>query len=500
MADPCMTAMGSNPDRAFLARMFARAHNLTVWVIGDLMLDEYAIGDAERISPEAPVPVVRVRQVSEHLGGAANVACQVAMFGARVAIAGLAGTDPAGDRLLALCRSAGIDTGAVRRLSTRQTSRKLRGLARHQQLVRLDWEDTASCPADEALHMLECLREGDKPDVIILSDYAKGVLTPALIDGVRAIANATGAPVVVDPKQRDFGSYRGASVATPNLRELEAATGRTCDPADIESVATCAQALAVRAGIDALVVTLSEHGLLIVTAGGTWQSIPARARTLFDPTGAGDTVVAVLATLLAAGASLADAARIANTAAGIAVGSVGTVSVTADAIIGSLVGEESHKVRALEQLAIDVRGWREAGQRIVFTNGCFDLLHMGHLELLREAARQGDILIVAVNGDASVRRLKGPARPLVPAGERAAMLAALSCVDAVTIFDEDTPLAVLQAVRPDVLVKGQDYRVEQVVGRELVESGGGRVMLVPLTPGKSTTALVEHIAHCYSAR
>jgi D-beta-D-heptose 7-phosphate kinase/D-beta-D-heptose 1-phosphate adenosyltransferase len=494
-----MNTQAGAPDRSSLTRIFDRARDLAVWVVGDIMLDEYAVGDVARISPEAPVPVVRVQRVEDRLGGAANVARQVAMLGAHVTLAGLTGNDAAGRRIGELCRGSGIDIRAVRQLDARPTSRKLRGLARNQQLVRLDWEDTTPCPIDDVHWMIERLQEGRPPDVIILSDYAKGVLTPALLDGIRAFAASAGARIIVDPKQRDFSAYRGAHVMTPNFHELELAAAKTIDPEDTASIAACAQSLAADAGINALIITRGGRGMLVVPAHGPHHALSARGRSLFDPTGAGDTVVAVLAVTLTAGATLVEAASIANAAAGISVGRVGAVSIAANEIVEFLGGESTHKVLDLDELVAQVDGWRDAGKRIVFTNGCFDLLHTGHLSLLQQAAQYGDILILAINSDASVRRLKGPERPLIAERERAAMLAALGCVDAVTIFEDDTPLEVLKAIRPDVLVKGQDYRIEEVVGRELVETAGGSVALVPLLPGKSTTALVDRIANRGSA-
>ena len=489
-----MNPQAGTPDRSSLTRIFDHARDLAVWVVGDIMLDEYAIGDVTRISPEAPVPVVRVQRVEDRLGGAANVARQARVLGAQVTLAGLVGHDAAGSRIFELCRESGIDVRAVRPLDARPTSRKLRGLARNQQLVRLDWEDTSPCGGEDARWMIERLAEGRVPDVIILSDYAKGTLTPALVDGIRAFATSKGARIVVDPKQRDFGAYRGALAVTPNFHELELAAGKAIDPDDTATIAACAQSLAAAAGIDALIVTRGGRGMLVVPAHGPHHAISARGRSLFDPTGAGDTVVAVVAVALAAGASLVEAAHIANAGAGISVGRIGAVSVAAGEIIEFLGGESTHKLLDRGELASRAQQWRKAGRRIVLTNGCFDLLHAGHLSLLQQAAQFGDVLVLAINSDASVRRLKGPERPLINERERAAMLAALGCVDAVTIFEEETPLEVIQALRPDVLVKGQDYRIGQVVGRELVESTGGSVVLVPLVPGKSTTALIDRIA------
>lgn len=495
MPDDCdMSSSSAGLERSFLAHIFARVSSLSVWVVGDIMLDEYAVGEAGRISPEAPVPVVRVRQTESRLGGAANVARQLATLGARVALAGVIGVDGAGADILRLCADSGIGTEAVRQRPSRPTTRKLRALARNQQLVRLDWEDTAPASMEDGDWMVEQLQQGQPPDVIILSDYAKGVITPALVGCIRKVAASFGARVVVDPKQRDFDAYRGASIITPNVHELEIASGKTFDPADTASIAATAQSLAVDIGADALVVTRGGRGILVTPAHGAHHTISARGRSLFDPTGAGDTVVALLASTLAAGATLVEAATIANAAAGITVGRIGAVSVSTDEIIKFLIGESTHKVLDRRELVAQMERWRSEGKRIVFTNGCFDLLHAGHLSLLHQASQHGDVLVVAINNDSSVQRLKGQERPLITEGERAAVLAALACVDAVTIFDEDTPLEVLQAARPDVLVKGQDYRIEQVVGRALVESTGGSVILVPLLPGKSTTALIERLA------
>lgn len=492
-----MNKQVSGMKRASLMEILDRVRDLAVWVVGDVMLDEYVSGTAEKISPEAPVPVVRVRNVEYRLGGAANVARQVAALGASTCLAGIIGRDFAGRQLLELCEASGVDVRAVRQVGDRQTTRKLRALAHNQQLVRLDWEDASACPPAEVQWMIERLKVGRAPDVVILSDYAKGLLVPELIHGIaRSIPQA--ACIVVDPKRRDFTAYRGARVITPNLSELEVAAGMKLDPDDTEAIAVCARSLALEAEVEALVVTRGANGMLVVPAHEHHVSVPVHARAIFDTTGAGDTAVAVLATALAAGASLVEAAQIANAAASITVGKVGTVSVTPGEIGEVLNGESSRKIVDSDTLASRVAEWRAAGKRIVFTNGCFDLLHAGHLSLLHRAAQCGDVLILAINSDESIQRLKGPGRPLVPEHERAAMLAALSCVDAVTIFAQDTPLEVLQSIRPDVLVKGQDYNISQVVGRELVESAGGHVELVPLLPERSTTALIERITSRHS--
>jgi D-beta-D-heptose 7-phosphate kinase/D-beta-D-heptose 1-phosphate adenosyltransferase len=462
-----------------------------VWVVGDLMLDEYVMGAVERISPEAPVPVVRVRETEHRLGGAANVARQVATLGAKVSLAGVIGEDAAGSDFLRLCEASNIDTRAVLKLAERRTTRKLRVLGHSQQLLRLDWEDMRPCAAQNISAMVEKLGAGPRPDAIILSDYAKGVLTPEAIASITALRGT--APVVVDPKHRDFTRYRGATTITPNLRELETAAGRTLDADDAGAIAAAARPLAQAAGLEAMVVTLGDRGMLVVPVNGDETSVPAIQQAVYDVTGAGDTAISVLALSLAARASFKDAAQLANAAAGVSVSQIGAIAVDAGSIRDALHARPDGKIFKREDLVSRAATWRMTGRRIVFTNGCFDLLHAGHLSLLSQAASLGDILVLAINSDASVRRLKGPERPLVPQEDRAAVLAALGFVDAVTIFDEDTPLEVLQSVRPHVLVKGGDYRLDQVVGREFMEATGGRVALVPLTPEKSTSALVERI-------
>lgn len=472
--------------------------DLHVWVVGDVMLDEYVTGAVERISPEAPVPVVRAHATEHRLGGAANVARQIAALGARVSLAGLIGEDDGGEQLLRLCDVAHIDSRAVVRLTGRHTTRKLRVLSHGQQLLRLDWEDVGACAPQITTRLVSKLAECSRPDAVIFSDYAKGVLTPDTMGAVQRLCGA--APIVVDPKHRNLTRYRGATTVTPNLRELEAAAGQTFDVEDTAAIAAAARALIGAAGLQSMVVTLGNRGMLVVTAAGAETAVPAMEREVYDVTGAGDTAIAVLTLALAAQAPLVEAAQLANAAAGVAVGQVGAVAVSAASIRDALASRPDNKLLSRHELAMRASGWRAAGRRIVFTNGCFDLLHAGHLTLLSQAARLGDVLVVAINSDASVRRLKGPERPLVPEGERAALLAALGFVDAVTVFEEDTPLATLQAVQPHVLVKGGDYQPADVIGRELVEANGGRVAIVALMPEKSTTSLLERIRNARGQR
>ena len=475
-----------------LAGTVERFTGRRVWVVGDLMLDEYLRGRVDRISPEAPVPVVHVSGRERRPGGAANVAHQLARLGARVHLAGVVGDDDAGRALLSQCGAAGIDGSAVAVSPDRCTTQKLRVLGHGQQMVRLDWEE-AGPPPGLAATLLERLAALPTPEVLIVSDYAKGVVSAELVAALVQRMRAAGARVLVDPKNADFRHYRGASVVTPNLKELEVAARRRFDPKAPDAIAAAARELAEAAELEAIVVTLGEHGMLVVPRAGAAIPIAAARRTVFDVTGAGDTAIAVLALGLAGGATLADSATIANAAAGCTVSEIGAVAVEREEILAALSPGGAPAVLDRAALAARADGWRRAGRRVVFTNGCFDLLHAGHLKLLHGAAALGDVLVVAINSDASVRRLKGPDRPLVPESERAVMLAALDCVDAVTVFDEDTPLEAIRAVRPDVLVKGQDYRVDEVVGRDLVESWGGRVELLPLVPDRSTSSLVERI-------
>lgn len=467
-------------------RHFAQAR---VAVAGDLMLDEYIVGNVTRISPEAPVPAVEVTGTFHRPGGAAHVAHCIAALGASAGLCGVVGDDPAGAALLEACRAAGIDAAAVARGGAWSTVRKVRVLAQHQQLLRMDWETPAPVDPAVAARLVGEVTQA-LPGAIVLSDYAKGFLTPEAVRAVIDRGAALGVPVLVDPKRRDFSAYRGARVITPNLRELEAVVGRTLGP---DEVADTARAVLEASGIEAMVVTLGARGMCVVERGRAAVTIPAERHEVYDVTGAGDVVIAVLALGLACGAALPTAARLANAAAGVAVGRVGTAVVAMADLIAALDLAPPGKVLSPEALAERLAWWRLSGRRVVFTNGCFDLLHAGHVALLQRAAALGDVLLVGLNSDASVARLKGADRPTVAWSERAALLAALACVDGVAGFDADTPLALIEAVRPDVLVKGADYRVDEVVGRAVVEAAGGRVELIALEPGRSTTGLIARI-------
>lgn len=480
---------------AFQTLLPAFAH-ARVLCVGDVMLDHFVYGTVDRISPEAPIPVLRISHETGMPGGAANVARNIAALGARVSLVSVVGADREGETLAALLAATpGIEAGLIPS-NARPTSLKVRHVAGNQQMLRTDREVTTPLHPDEEEHL--CARiaaEAATADIIILSDYAKGVLTPRVIARACAAARARGKRVIADPKSTDFSRYAGVDILTPNARELAAATGLPVKT-DAEAAAAAMGAVQMN-GLEALVVTRSEHGMTLATRDGT-HHLPAQAREVFDVSGAGDTVIATLAVALAAGGTLEDAAAIANTAGSIVVGKAGTAVVRPDEIAAALRASELQgtgaRIRTRASLLDLVQTWRTRGLKVGFTNGCFDLIHPGHVSLLAQARGQCDRLVVGLNTDASVRRLKGPTRPINNEHARAVVLAALESVDAVVLFDEDTPLDLIHAVRPDVLVKGADYTLERVVGADAVASWGGRVFLAELTPGQSTTGIVQRLA------
>lgn len=459
-----------------------------VLVVGDVMLDRYWHGQTGRISPEAPVPVVRMQESEDRPGGAANVALNLAALGLRPTLVGLVGADDAGDRIGHELANAGVDARLVR-VPERPTITKLRVLARHQQLLRVDFEepfhDLDLTPLEQAV--AEVVGEAD---VVILSDYAKG----ALADPQRFIrlARDAGAKVLVDPKGRDFTPYQGADLLTPNLSEFEAVTGPCSDEAAL--VAHGRSAIA-ELSLGALLVTRGEAGMTLIPAEGDPVHLPARAREVFDVTGAGDTVIATLGAALAADQPLPRAVALANAAAGLVVGRLGAATVSAPELMAEMAEAEEVGLGVVneEQLQRAVAAAREKGERVVITNGCFDLLHAGHVAYLESARALGDRLIVAVNDDDSVRRLKGEGRPLNPVDRRMAVLAGLRAVDWVVPFGEDTPERLICALRPDYLVKGGDYQPDEVAGHDCVRNAGGEVVILDFVDGLSTTEIVERI-------
>jgi D-beta-D-heptose 7-phosphate kinase/D-beta-D-heptose 1-phosphate adenosyltransferase len=465
---------------------------IRVLVIGDLMLDRYIIGDVDRISPEAPVPVLRHAQRYERPGGAANVAMNLAGLGCQTSLAGLWGDDGERRELAALLEKAGIDTVGVV-TGTLPTISKTRIVGRTQQLLRLDIESREAVPQLESEWLTERAVElVGKSHAVILSDYAKGALTTALCQRVIRAARAKGVPVLADPKTRDFSKYTGATTVCPNLGELSLATGVAAH--ETEPMLQAAQRLLAEHEIGFLTVTMSEKGIRVLSPEGSFHS-PARAQEVFDVSGAGDTVIATLAASLAGGLRRETAVELANLAAGIVVGKVGTVPVTAHELVARLTPSSGlnsgEKVLDRERALVRAAEWRASGETIVFTNGCFDLLHVGHITLLEDCRRFGSKLVLGLNTDASVSRLKGPTRPIVGERERARVMSALAAVDAVVLFDEETPLELIRALKPSVLVKGGDYTVATVVGHEEVLASGGRVEIVPTVEGFSTTNIVR---------
>jgi D-beta-D-heptose 7-phosphate kinase/D-beta-D-heptose 1-phosphate adenosyltransferase len=460
-----------------------------VLVAGDLMLDRYWYGNTGRISPEAPVPVVHVRDAEERPGGAGNVAANVTSLGARCTVLGVTGRDAAADTLRNALAAAGVGCEFVTPDGV-ATIVKLRVISRHQQLIRLDFEENLA-GGDAAGVTRAFQRALDGHDVVILSDYAKGTLADpqALIRAARA----AGKPVFVDPKGRDFARYRGATLITPNFAEFELVVGPVRDDAELESKA---EKLRAELELDAVLVTRGEHGMSLIRAGRSPLHLPAQALDVFDVTGAGDTVIGVLATAAGAGLELADATRLANLAAGLVVAKLGAASVTPVELrlaLGRQRADAVHGVMTEAELLDAVAHARAQGESIVMTNGCFDILHAGHVAYLAEAKKRGDRLVVAVNDDASVERLKGAGRPVNRVAHRMAVLAALEAVDWVVPFSENTPERLICKVLPDVLVKGGDYRPEQIAGHRCVSGNGGRVEVLSFIGGASTTGIIDAI-------
>lgn len=462
-----------------------------VLVVGDLMIDRYVWGAVERISPEAPVPIVRSSQSTERPGGAANVAMNIAGLGGQATLIGFCGEDPDGDRLESALRESGIDPRIVRAAGHVTTS-KLRILSGKQQMLRLDSERTDAYSDAAFTALIDKVEEAiNSADAVVLSDYAKGVLSEEVCRRVIDAGRRKKIPVLVDPKHKDLSRYSRATTICPNISELSLAT--SVGSGDLDGLLQAGQNLVPTLGIDYLTATLSEKGIAILGPGVKFIA-PAVARQVFDVSGAGDTVIATLALSLATGLEIEPAVGLANIAAGIVVGKVGTVPVTRDELLSGLMPEISlhakEKVTNLDRLLTRVGAWRSSAQRVVFTNGCFDLLHIGHITLLEQARNQGDRLIVAINSDASVCALKGPTRPVVGERERARILAALAAVDAVVVFDDPTPLRLIEALRPDVIVKGGDYNEDTVVGAKEARAWGGVVRIVPTVEGFSTSKLI----------
>ena len=487
-------------DRKNIESLFNKLAEIHCLVIGDVMLDEYLWGRTDRISPEAPVQVVDVLREELRLGGAGNVVNNLVALGAQVSACSVVGEDENGEALLTAFQKQNISIDAIFRDPSRRTSRKTRVVASNQQIVRIDRESREPLSSDVEEKLCEWLTNNAAIyHVIVLSDYLKGVLTPKVLSAAISVAKSAGIPVLADPKGTDYSRYRGVTTLTPNRKEAEAASGIIIN--SDESLAQAAMVIMKRAELKHLLITRSEAGMSLFSAEAAAVHIPTVAREVFDVSGAGDTVLASLAIGIAAGLEMDEAARLANVAAGIAVGKLGTSTVTPDEIINAIAmshSDSDSKIKNRDVLAAILKAETAKGKKVVFTNGCFDLLHAGHVKYLQKARKIGDILVLGLNSDTSVRRLKGEKRPLIGEEERAHILAALDCIDYVVLFDEDTPLELIKLLRPYVLAKGGDYTPQTVVGRELVESYGGRVELVSFVDGKSTTNIIERVLERYS--
>jgi D-beta-D-heptose 7-phosphate kinase/D-beta-D-heptose 1-phosphate adenosyltransferase len=476
-----------------------------VVIVGDLMLDRYIWGDADRISQEAPVILLKADRREERLGGASSVATMVRALGARCSIVGVVGADQDGQRIRHLLNDFGIDHEGVCTDAERPSTVKERYIGRAQQrhpqqMLRVDYEDRSTASERIVDQMWTVLKtQIPAADIVLISDYDKGVCTPALLAKLIGSCRARGVPVLADPiRGRDYRKYHGCSAITPNRLEAGLASGRTLN--DWHEIQEAAIHLRDQLDLQAAIITLDKDGMFLSHRDGRLKHLPTRPRAVYDITGAGDMVMSVLGMALAAGADYEAAIALANIAGGLEVEKIGVAMITRDEIVrdllqggGQLTGAAPSKVIPLDMLAQETAQRRRLGQRIVFTNGCFDVLHAGHVQYLQEARAQADLLVVGLNSDASIRALKGDGRPVQPLEARALVLSGLQAVDFISVFDEDTPIRLIEAIRPDVLVKGADYRHHEVVGADFVESYGGRVHLAPLRQGFSTTRLLEQL-------
>jgi D-beta-D-heptose 7-phosphate kinase / D-beta-D-heptose 1-phosphate adenosyltransferase len=459
-----------------------------ILVVGDVMLDRYWHGGTSRISPEAPVPIVKVEQSEDRPGGAGNVALNITALGAAASLVGITGKDEAAESLEASLTAVGVNCD-FSQSPDQPTITKLRVISRHQQLLRMDFEEAFGMECSVAIQNKVSESIGDH-GAMVLSDYAKGVLHDP--QPMIKAANAANIPVLVDPKGSDFERYRGATLLTPNLSEFEAVVGPCEHEQDLVDKG---EVLMERLDLQALLITRGEHGMTLLRPGKEEFHLPARAREVFDVTGAGDTVISVVAAALAAGEALPQAVALANIAASIVVGKLGTAAISAPELRRAVQIDQGSErgVVSREQLMMALADAREHGEKVIMTNGCFDIIHAGHVSYLEKARELGDRLIVAINNDDSVRRLKGAGRPINPEDRRMAVLAGLESVDWVVSFDEDTPENLLHDLKPDMLVKGGDYDYKGVVGWAIVESYGGEVKVLNFVDDLSTSAIVEQI-------
>jgi D-beta-D-heptose 7-phosphate kinase/D-beta-D-heptose 1-phosphate adenosyltransferase len=473
----------------------SRFAKFRILVIGDLMMDEYVWGEVDRISPEAPVQVVSVLRDTKTLGGAGNVVNNLVSLGAGVAVAGVIGTGYNGARMLKMFKDLKVDTAGLLQDPARPTTKKTRIIAGHQHVLRIDYETKTEISDGHAKKVIQLLGDRiERFDAILLSDYGKGLLCRALLRQVIEIAQEVKKPVIVDPKGLDFRKYAGATLITPNRKEASLALG--VQIVDENSLRAAGEGLLRETGVERILITCGKDGMALFEKGKEPVRIPARVRQVFDVSGAGDTVLAVVGLGLASGMSFLDAATMANTAAGIVVGKVGTAAVSREELRRAIDPSQEAwgaKHRSTSDLIALSARLRTEGQTIVMTNGCFDLLHVGHIKLLSDAKKMGDALIVAIDDDDSVQMLKGPGRPIIGAQERVRIISALDCVDFVTLFSTNELEGLVEAIRPHILVKGSNYTTEAVIGRDIVKSFGGHVALIPITEPVSSSQIIERI-------
>lgn len=483
-----------------LQKMLFSNRKIKILVVGDLMLDQYIWGSVDRISPEAPVQVVEAQSENFVPGGAANVANNLSALGCDVYVVGAIGNDYKGNKFIQMLQELSINCEGIKRFDHRPTINKIRVMAHSQQILRIDKEDKRPLAKKMEQEIIDSLVSViPNVDGIICSDYSKGLLSCAVLQAIIVNAKKNNKFVFVDPKGKDFSKYRGVNVLTPNEHEVEAVS--TDSGGDGFDLTKTAKKLMETIQLESLLVTRGKDGMCLFETGKEPINIPTEAKEVYDVTGAGDTVIAAFAMAVISGLSFVDAAKIANKAAGVVVGKVGTAvihkedlkSIVEDDVLRS--AQNILKLNELKQIVSQAKGYRKT---IVFTNGCFDIIHGGHIEYLQKARKLGDLLIVGLNSDSSVRKLKGEGRPIKTEKERANILAALRYVDFITIFSEETPENLIRELKPNIIVKGSDYSIDQVVGRHIVEEYGGRVELVPIVQGLSTSALVDDIVKKYS--
>jgi D-beta-D-heptose 7-phosphate kinase/D-beta-D-heptose 1-phosphate adenosyltransferase len=489
-----------------LIELVERLPAARVVLVGDVMIDRYLYGNTERLSPEAPVPVLHYEKEEIRLGGAGNVAANLAVLGAAVKVVGVVGNDSAAEQAREMLKQFGCDTALVMGVANRPTVCKMRlvGYAQHknpQQMIRVDFEDPAPISSDVEDQLVEQVDAIlSNADVLCLEDYNKGLLTPSFTQRLIERAKSAGVPVVIDPANiADYAKYAGATALKMNRPETERATGMPVRTP--EQFQPAAERLLEVLDLDAVVITLDRQGSYLASRDGERRWLKTRERQVADGTGAGDMMLAMITMARAGGATWSEAVALANVAGGLEVERLGVVPIRPDEIIQELLAEAHQhlgKQRSLDQLNIELARHRASGKRIVFTNGCFDLIHLGHVKYFQFAKAQGDVLVVGVNTDNGIRRLKGSKRPIINEVDRVGVLEELESIDYLVRFDEDTPINLIESIKPDVLVKGADYQKEQVVGWDVVEACGGRVALAPLVDGRSTSAVIQRILEAYS--